>query len=76
MFDPAALHIDLQRQQQSEKEFVLFIQASCCIFIYLKGHELDDVGNAFAGDRAFGGPVQVEYHDRYHRLSPVKYAVH
>ena len=57
VFDPVALHVDLQRKQQSEKEFVLLVQATCCIFIHLKGHELNDVGNAFAGDGAFGGPV-------------------
>lgn len=60
MFDPVALHVDLQCQQQSEEELVLLVQASCCIVIDLKGHKLDYVGDAFAGDGASGGPVQVE----------------
>lgn len=62
MFDRVALHVDLQRQQQSEEELVLLIQAPCCILIHLKGHKLYDVGDAFAGDRAFGGPVKTEFH--------------
>lgn len=62
MCDSVALHIDLQCQQQGEQELVLLVQASCCILIHLKGHKLYDVGNTFAGDWAFGGPVKVELH--------------
>lgn len=58
VFDPASLHVNLQRQQQSEEELVLLEQAPCCVLIHLKSHELYDVGDAFAGDRAFGGPVK------------------
>lgn len=65
MFDPVALHVDLQCQQQSEEELVLLVQASCCILTHLKGHKLDDVGNAFASDRAFGGAVEVEFHNTH-----------
>lgn len=57
MFDPVALHVDLQRQQQSEEELVLLVQAPCCVLIHLKGHKLYDVSDAFARDRASGGPV-------------------
>lgn len=57
MFDPVALHVDLQRQQQCEEKLVLLVQAPCCVLIDLKGHKLYDVGDAFAGNRAFGGPV-------------------
>lgn len=66
MFDPVALHVDLQRQQQSEEELVLFVQAPGCRLVHLEGHKLDDVGDAFAGDGAFGGPVSEEFHSRYH----------
>lgn len=59
MFDPVALHINLQRQQQSEEELVLLVQAPCSVLIHLKGHKLYDVGDAFAGDGAFGGPVKL-----------------
>lgn len=52
MFDPVALHVDLQSQQQSEEELVLFVQTPCCVLVHLEGHELYDVGDAFAGDRA------------------------
>lgn len=64
MFDPVALHIDLQCQQQSEEELVLLVQAPRCVLIHLKGHKLYDVGDAFAGDWAFGRPVEVEFHGR------------
>lgn len=57
MLDPAALHVDLQRQQQREEELVLLVQTPRCVLVHLKGHELYDVGDAFAGDRALGGPV-------------------
>lgn len=57
MFDPVALHVDFQRQQQGEEKLVLLIQAPRCILIHLKGHELYNVGDPFAGDRALGGPV-------------------
>lgn len=64
MFDSVALHVNLQRQQQGEEELVLLVQASCCILIHLKGHKLYDVGDTFAGDWAFGGPVKMEFHSR------------
>lgn len=61
MFDPVALHVDLQSQQQSEEELVFFVQTPCCVLVHLEGHELYNVGDAFAGDRAFRGPVQAEF---------------
>lgn len=67
MFDPAALHVNLQRQQQGEEELVFFVQAPGRVLEHLKGHELYDVGDAFAGDGTFEGPVQVEYQNIYHR---------
>lgn len=58
MLDPVALHVDLQGQQQSEEELVLLVEAACRVLVHLKGHELDNVADAFAGDWAFGGPVE------------------
>lgn len=58
MFDLVAPHVYLQRQQQSKEELVLLVKSPCCVLIHLKGHELYDVGDAFTGDRAFGGPVK------------------
>lgn len=66
MFDPVALHADLQRQQQGEEELVFLVQAARCILIHLKGHKLYDVGDAFAGDWAFGGPEKIKFHSRHH----------
>lgn len=56
MFDSIAPHVNLQRQQQGEEELVLLVQASRRILVNLKGHKLNDVGDAFAGDGAFRGP--------------------
>lgn len=67
MLDLVALHVDLQRQQQSEEELVLLIQAPCSILIHLKGHKLYDVGDAFAGDWAFRGPVKAEFYCTHHK---------
>lgn len=58
VFEPASLHVDLQRQQQGEEELVLLVQAPCRVPVHLEGHELYDVGDAFAGDGALTGPVQ------------------
>ncbi len=66
MLDLVALHVDLQRQQQSEEELVLLVQAPGRILIHLKGHKVYDVGDAFAGDWAFRGPVKDEFQSRYH----------
>lgn len=56
MFDSVAPHVNLQRQQQGEEKLVLLVQASRCVLIYLKGHKLNDVGDALAGDGTFQGP--------------------
>lgn len=56
MFDSVAPHVNLQRQQQGEEELVLLVQASRRILVNLKGHKLNDVGDALAGDGAFRGP--------------------
>lgn len=61
MFDSVAPHVNLQRQQQGEEELVLLVQAPRRILEHLEGHKLDDVADALAGDRAFGGPVQVRF---------------
>lgn len=58
VFDPVAPHVNLQRQQQSKEELVLLVQSPCRVLIHLKSHELNDVGDAFTGDGAFGGPVR------------------
>lgn len=58
MFDLVALHVYLQRHQQSEKKLVVLIQAPCCVLINFKGHELYDVGDPFTCDRAFRRPFQ------------------
>lgn len=57
MFDLVALHVDLQCEQQSEEKLVLFVETPRRVLIHLKGHELYDVGDPFAGDGAFGGSV-------------------
>lgn len=57
MFDLVALHVDLQGEQQSEEKLVLFVETPRRVLIHLKGHELYDVGDPFAGDGAFGGSV-------------------
>lgn len=56
MFDSVAPHVNLQGQQQGEEELVLLVQASRRILVNLKGHKLNDVGDALAGDGAFRGP--------------------
>lgn len=61
MFDPVALHVNLQCQQQGEEELVLLVQTPRRILIHLKGHALYYVGDAFAGDWAFGGPVKADF---------------
>lgn len=76
MFDSVALHVNLQRQQQGEEELVFLVQPSCCIPVHLKGHELYDVGDAFAGDWAFGGPVHVTIHSRCHSENFIKLAAY
>lgn len=73
MFDSVALHVNLQRQKQGEEELVFLVQPPCRILIHLKGHELYDVGDAFAGDWAFGGPVHVKFHSRCHIESFISY---
>lgn len=72
MFDPVALHADLQRQQQGEEKLVFLVQATCCVLIHLKSHELYDVGDAFAGDWAFEGPgKKVYFHSRHLKFSRI-----
>lgn len=56
VFDSVAPHVNLQRQQQGEEELVLLVQASRRVLVNLKGHKLNDVGDALAGDGAFRGP--------------------
>lgn len=57
VFDPVALHVDLESEQQGEQEFVLFIQAPSCVLVHLKGHVLNDVGNPLACNWTLWGPV-------------------
>lgn len=48
MFDPVALHVDLESEQQGEQELVFFIQTPSCVPVHLKGHVLDDVSDPLA----------------------------
>lgn len=48
MFDPVALHVDLESEQQGEQELVFFIQTPSCVHVHLKGHVLDDFGDPLA----------------------------
>lgn len=48
MFDPVALHVDLESEQKGEQELVFFIQTPSCVLVHLKGHVLDDFGDPFA----------------------------
>lgn len=56
VFHSVAPHVNLEREQQGEEELVLLVQASGRVLVHLKGHKLDDVGDAFAGDGALGRP--------------------
>lgn len=48
VFDPVALHVDLESEQQGEQELVFFIQTPSCVPVHLKGHVLDDVSDPLA----------------------------
>lgn len=69
MFDSVAPHVNLQRQQKGEEELVLLVQAARRILVHLEGHKLDDVADAFASYRAFGGPVRVISSQLKYRLA-------
>jgi len=55
----AALHVDLERQQQREQELVLLVQPPRRVAVHLEGHDLDDADDALAGNGALGGPGRV-----------------
>ena len=55
----AALHVDLEREQQGEQELVGLVEAPRGVAVHLEGHELDDAHDALAGDGALGRPVWV-----------------
>lgn len=48
VFDPVALHVDLESEKQGEQELVFFIQTPSCVLVHLEGHVLDDVGDPLA----------------------------
>lgn len=57
MLYSVALHVDLERKQQREKELVLLVQASGCIFVHVIGHIFNNIANPFACNWTLCRPV-------------------
>ena len=51
MFDLAALHVDLQGQEQGEGHLVLLVETACSVLVNLERHVLDNVHDSFGRDR-------------------------
>ena len=60
----AALHVDLEREQQGEQELVGLVEPPRGVAVHLEGHELDDAHDALAGDGALGRAVWVGREER------------
>ena len=56
MLHLAALHVDLEREQQGEQELVRLVQPPRSVAVHLERHELDDAHDALACDGALGRP--------------------
>ena len=51
MFDLAALHVDLQGQEQGEGHLVLLVETARCVLVDFERHVLDDVHDSLGRDR-------------------------
>ena len=51
MFDLAALHVDLQGQQQGEGHLVLLVETTCRVLVNFERHVLDNVHDSLGRDR-------------------------
>ena len=51
MFDLAALHVDLQGQEQGEGHLILLVETARRVLVNLERHVLDDVHDSLGRDR-------------------------